>query len=288
MKRWIFYSLISIFAVIFLVSAFFLLQYVMESKRSSDLYSGVANLVDTAEPETLPPTVPPTDAATEPGEELETTPTDPSVLVVPEMVDVINSDTGETVQILKRYAEVFRQNPHTVGWIQIEGTQVNYPVMQTPDSVNYYLYRDFNRDNNNHGCIYAREQCDINKPSDNITIYGHWMRDGSMFGSLQQYKKQEYYEEHPIIIFDTMTERHTYQIIAVFRTTASVGKGFTYHRFVDAANEAEFMEYVNTCKQLAMYETGYTAQYGDKLITLSTCEYSQTNGRLVIVAKRIT
>jgi len=287
MKKWMFIGLISVFAIIFLVSSFFLLRYVLESKHSADLYSGVADLVDTAEPETLPPTVPPTDSATEPGDEpIEPQPTVP--LVVPELINVVNSDTGETVKVLKRYAEVFRKNPHTVGWIQIEGTQVNYPVMQTPDYTNYYLYRDFNRDNNNHGCIYAREQCDINKPSDNITIYGHWMRDGSMFGSLQQYKKQEYYEAHPIIIFDTMTERHTYQIIAVFRTSASVGKGFTYHRFVDAKNEAEFMEYVNTCKQLAMYETGHTAQYGDKLISLSTCEYSQTNGRLVIVAKRIT
>ena len=87
--------------------------------------------------------------------------------------------------------------------------------------------------------------------------------------------------------FDTLTQLHTYKIIAVFKTTATEGKGFSYHTFVNAADQAEYDEYVNTCKELSLYDTGETAQYGDKLITLSTCEYSQSHGRLVVVAKRI-
>lgn len=277
MKRWVLNLLLVLFGVTFLVSAFFLGRYFLESKKSADLYSDLANRVNSA---TIP------QAANPPDSTDDNLPEDPET-TLPALVDAVNSDTGEIVQVLPEYAEIFEMNSHTVGWIRIDGTPVNYPVLQTPDSPNYYLYRDFNRDNNNHGCIYAREQCDINKPSDNITMYGHWRRDGSMFGSLQKYKQKEYYEAHPIITFDTLTEHHTYEIFCVFRTTATQGEGFPYHLFADAANQQEFDQFISTCKSLQMYDTGKTAKYGDKLISLSTCEYSQTNGRLVIVAKRI-
>ena len=125
-------------------------------------------------------------------------------------------------------------------------------------------------------------------PSDNIVIYGHRMSDGSMFARLDKYMKEQHYRDNPYIFFDTLTELHTYKIVSVFLTTASVGKGFTYHTFVEADDEAEFNKFIKSVKSMALYDTGVDAAYGDKLITLSTCEYSQTNGRLVIVAKRIS
>ena len=160
--------------------------------------------------------------------------------------------------------------------------------MQTPEQENYYLSRGFDRQFSRFGSIYVRESCDVNRPSDNVTIYGHNMTDKSMFGALSQYLDPAFYEEHPIIIFDTLYEYHTYQIFAVFKTTASVGKGFSYHQFVDAENAAEFGEFVSTCKKLSFYDTGITPVYGDKLICLSTCEYTLDNGRLVVAAVRIT
>ena len=108
-----------------------------------------------------------------------------------------------------------------------------------------------------------------------------------MFNNLLLYKERDYYEERRYIQFNTLTERHTYEIVAVFTTTASVGRGFAYHLFVNAATPEEFAQYVAKCKDLSLYDTGVTAQHGDKLITLSTCEYSQVNGRLVVVAKRV-
>ena len=108
-----------------------------------------------------------------------------------------------------------------------------------------------------------------------------------MFGQLENYMDKSFFPDHRYIYFDTLTEIHTYEIIAVFKTSGTTGKGFAYHTFVDAENEEDFNEYVSTCKELSLYKIDATAQYGDKLITLSTCEYSQANGRLVIVAKRL-
>ena len=189
-------------------------------------------------------------------------------------------------EILPEYAAAYEENPDLVGWMVIDGTPINYPVMQTPDQPNYYLYRNFKKENNAHGCLYVRESCDVFEPSDNVTIYGHHMKDGSMFTSLKKFRDSKFWKQHQTIVFDTLYEHHSYTIFAVFTTTASIGKGFSYHQFEYAADEASFNEFVSTCKSLALYDTGITPKYGDKLICLSTCEYSQTNGRLVVVAVR--
>ena len=174
-----------------------------------------------------------------------------------------------------------------VGWIELEGTKLNYPVMQTPDRENYYLKRDFYGNYSSRGCIYVDENCDVFTPSDNVTIYGHNMYDGSMFTALLRYHSKTFLENNPYIIFNTLLERRTYEVIAVFTTTASVGEGFRYHTFIDADSEEEFNDFVRTCKRLSLHDIEATAEYGDKLITLSTCEYTQTNGRFVVVARLV-
>ena len=174
-----------------------------------------------------------------------------------------------------------------VGWIKIEGTKVNYPVMQTKERPNYYLKRNFDGMPSDWGSIYIREECDVNTPSDNVTIYGHNMIDCSMFGDLKNYNDKKFWEEHKEIFFDTLSEDHVYEIFAVFKTTANEGEGFAYHQMEDAANEKEYNDFVATCKKLSFYDTGITPQYGDKLICLSTCEYTMDNGRLVVAARRI-
>ena len=128
--------------------------------------------------------------------------------------------------------------------------------------------------------------CDIAE-SDNLVIYGHHIKGGKMFGALENYKSKSFYEEHKTIQFDTLTEQAEYEIVAVFKTVAYSSEGFRYYDFVDAEDEKAFDEYVSKCKELALYDTGVTAEYGDRLITLSTCEYSAQNGRLVVVAKKI-
>ena len=280
MKRWLSNLLILVFVVVFLVSGFFLGRYWLRSRQSQQQFDELTQLMEQARP-TMPQMpqqedLPEQTAASEEGTE------PPS-----ELVSVIDPKTGETVQILPEYVPLYERNSDLVGWIAIPDTNINYPVVQSPDRPDHYLYRDFYGEDSTHGCIYAREACDVQTPSDNVVIYGHRMKDGSMFNNLLHYEKQSYYEAHKYIQFDNLQEHHVYEIMAVFKTVATAS-GFDYHLFVDAFDEADFADFVAQCKAMSLYETGVSAEYGDKLITLSTCEYSQDNGRMVIVAKRIT
>jgi len=289
MKRWISFLLSIIFATIFVVSGWMLVDYLLENYREQNEFDKLAQLVEHIQ-QTMPtqPTEPPVQP-TEPGSTVppeQTVSTEP-VPTGPILTQVTDPQTGEIVEVLPEYAQLYTMNNHLVGWMKIEGTKLNYPVMQTPNSPDYYLDKSFERTYSSSGCLYAREICDVFGPSDNVTIYGHNMKTGAMFAALHKYKKQDFYESHPYIQFDTLRERHTYRIFAIFRTTASVGQGFKYHQFIDAYDRAEFDAFVSECKRLSYYDTGVTPQYGEKLITLSTCEYSQRNGRLVVVAVRV-
>lgn len=293
MKRWMTNGLIAVFACVFLVSAFFLVNYFIQSKRAQDQYDYLNSLRN---PNYTSPIVNTTGSS---GNNDPTTDdpihdvTKPNVSDEHKgLIEVKDPNTGSSVWLLPEFAQLYQLNTDIVGWISIESTPISYPVMHTPTRPDHYLYRDFygNADTPEaqHGCIYARESCDIFRPSDNITLYGHMMKDNSMFGYLDRYKYSSYWSNHKYVQFDTLTERHTYEIFAVFKTSGTTGKGFAYHLFDNAQNEEEFNNFVAKCKQLAFYDTGITPTYGDKLITLSTCEYTIANGRLVVVAKRIS
>lgn len=193
----------------------------------------------------------------------------------------------EVISPLERYAELFSMNNDMAGWIQIEDTPINYPVMYTPDNPDYYLKHNFYKEPSAYGVPYIAEHCDPMEPSDNVIIYGHHMNNGSMFAGLMDYEDRDFYEQHKIVHFDTLTETAEYEVIAVFKTTVYDDTGFKFYLFSHAKTEKEFTDYVEQCRELALYDTGVTAEYGDKLLTLSTCEYSNTNGRLVVVAKKI-
>lgn len=182
--------------------------------------------------------------------------------------------------------ELYYINTDFIGWLEIENTNINYPVMQTEeDRKDYYLYKNFYKEYSQMGTPYIAEFCNIQE-SDNLIIYGHHINSNKMFGELEKYKKKSFYEEHKKIIFNTIYENAEYEIIAVFKTIAHTG--FEYYKFYNANSEQEFNTFIKKCKELSFYNIEKTAEYGDKLITLSTCEYSNKNGRLVVVAKKIT
>ena len=187
----------------------------------------------------------------------------------------------------EKYGAVYEQNRDFVGWISIDGTNINYPVMLTIDNPNYYLKHGFDKQYSNYGVPYVQENCALDL-SDNVVIYGHHMNNGSMFADLCKYENENFYREHTTIRFDTLDGFGKYEIVAVFKTVAYSEQGFKYYHFVDAAGEDDFNTFISQCKALALYDTGVGAEYGDKLLTLSTCEYSRTNGRMVVLAKLIT
>lgn len=187
--------------------------------------------------------------------------------------------------ILPEYLAICEANSDFVGWISIEGTKINYPVMQTPDDPDHYLKRSFEGEYSVFGTPYMQSNCDI-LTSDNLIIYGHSMKNGSMFTNLKKYRDQDFCSEHKYIQFDTKYSHGTYEVVAVFATTVNDG-GFLFNYFVDAQSSEDFDTYIAACKALTPYDIETTAAYGDKLITLATCEYTHANGRMVVVAKQI-
>ena len=303
-QKYLLPGLMFFFCAVFLVSAGFLIKYALNSTKQTEQNDELANLVDQIQQDlnndyrpipTLPqaPQQPenpdnPDDPQAPTGDSTAN-PTIPYSEPESAYTEITHPSTGETMKVLKEYAPVFERNTDMVGWIKIPGTKIHYPVVQTPNSPNYYLKRDFYKKSSSHGTIYASELADIKTPSDNVTLFGHNMNDGSMFAALHGYNTKDFFEKNPYIIFDTLYEHHTYQIFAVFYTTDIVGQGFAYHAFVDG-NTISFAEFVSICKDLSLYDTGVTATYGDKLLTLSTCDknYWDDHGRFVVVAKRIS
>lgn len=195
---------------------------------------------------------------------------------------------AEEKEVLEEYKNLLLKNRKLIGWVKIDGTAIDYPVMQTVDN-EYYLDHNMNQEYDKNGTIFMDKDCDVIKPSTNYILYGHHMRNGKMFGQLDKYKDETFYEEHPYISFDTIYEKGTYQIMYVFRSKVykETEIVFKYYQFIEANGEQEFDSAMQEMAALSLYDTGVTAAYGDQLLTLSTCDYQETDGRFVVVAKKV-
>ncbi len=193
----------------------------------------------------------------------------------------------EKPAMLQQYAGLYEENQDLVGWLSIEGMKIDYPVMQNEDD-KYYLHRDFYGNDSKYGCLYVREQADL-EAGTNFIIYGHNMKDGSMFGDLDRYLEESFYKEHPTVSLDTLYEERTYEILAVFRSQVYRADDdvFKYYQFYEADTQEEFEDFYSHIKEFSLYNTGVEAKFGDTFLTLSTCAYHAEDGRLVVVAKRV-
>ena len=183
----------------------------------------------------------------------------------------------------EKYDALFEQNNDFIGWIKIEGTNVNYPVMQTPNKPDFYLKRSFDKTYSDCGVPYIDEAC-MTGISNNLVIYGHHMNDGSMFADLCKYTDADFYKEHPTIAFDTLSGLGKYEVVAAFKFNTN-RESFKYNEYT-LMDEVQFAEFMENVRARQLYDTGVTAEYGDQLLTLSTCEYTYPNGRFVVVAKK--
>lgn len=210
-----------------------------------------------------------------------------SLITAKNDVKIHYTEDSEVPDVLPEYQNLLNKNQRLIGWIKIDDTIIDYPVMQTVNN-EYYLDHNFNQEEDNNGCIFMDYQCDVVKGCDNMILYGHHMKSGKMFGTLNKYSQKSYYEEHPVIKFDTIYEKGEYQVMYVFRSKvySEEDVNFKYYQFINAGSEKEFNSYINEMAALSLYDTGVTASYGDKLLTLSTCDYQEKEGRFVVVAKR--
>ena len=190
-------------------------------------------------------------------------------------------------ELLLKLAKLKEDNNDIVGWIKIDDTNINYPVLQTIDN-DYYLKHNYLKEESKRGSIFLDKDVLLNN-SANYLIYGHRTTTKLMFEDLINYKDKDFYLEHKIIKFSTLDEESEYEIMAVFYSRVyyqNETNVFRYYNYVNL-NEEEFNYYVNEAIKASIYKTDIEAVYGDQLLTLSTCEYSKNNGRFVIVAKKI-
>ena len=231
-------------------------------------------------PELIPTEPFPTEEVTEQVTTLPPQSTDPTV------ADETEPAVTEPV-MLPALAEFYEKNPDICGWIRIENTELDYPLMYTPEDPEKYLRMDFNENYSVGGLPFLDSDCSLDPESGNLIIYGHNMRDGSQFRSIMMYKDRSYWEEHPTIILSTLYEEREYEVLAAFydRVYYRYEDCFKFYQFIDAEDENAFNEAIAYYKEHSEYETGVTAEYGDRLITLVTCSYHHEYGRFVVVAR---
>lgn len=182
------------------------------------------------------------------------------------------------------------ENPEIVALIEIEGTNINYPVMQTNNN-DYYMTHNYKKEYSKDGSLFLDKAYDWDIPSTNLLIYGHNnIGSTEMFVELLKYKKEDFYKSHKTIKFTTTNEESEYEIIAVFKSRVYYKHEkdvFRYYYFIHANNESEFNNFVSSAKEASLYNIESSAKYGDQLMTLSTCEYSVKDGRFAVVARKI-
>jgi len=246
--------------VVLAISSYFFIKELVKNKKETDIFDDLQEIVENPENTTNEN----------------------------QFTDILEKEEGnlssENTYNLENIAKI---NSDIIGWIKIEGTNINYPIMQNGD---YYLHKDIYKNYSSHGTPYLAFYCDVKK-SANLIIYGHHMQDNTMFSQLEKYKNYNFFLNHKYIKFYTIedgrTIENTYEVMIAFKTIAYSDAGFRYYSYTEFQNYEDYEEFVENCRNLEFYYTGVVGTHQDKYITLSTCEYSQKNGRMVVVAKKM-
>lgn len=252
MKKWVTNILLVLFLAVFIGCGFYLFKYFWGAKQTENQLGELQQL-----------------KTEDTGEE------------VPEQ-----SDDGKKIR--KEYRKLYKKNKDLIGWVLVDGTQIDYPVMQTPKDSEYYLHRNFNKEHDENGMPFLDAKCDVDDANSNLMVYGHHMKSGLMFAHLEDFEDKSFYAKHKTIQFDTLYEKRTYEVVAVFRSKI-YGKEedvFKYYQYGGPLSKKQYNTYVKNCKKLSVHETGVEPVYGEQLLTLVTCAYHTEEGRFVVVARR--
>lgn len=205
-------------------------------------------------------------------------------MIATENAEKQNEETERMLQV----KQLQEQNADIVGWLEIENTNMNYPVLQGTDN-RYYMTHNYKKESSKNGSIFLDANYNWNIPSNNLLIYGHNLGNGMMFQELLKYEKESFYQKHPIIRFTTAEEDVEYEIISVFKSRVyhkSEKNVFRYYFFLNNESEEEYNQFVKNAKNASLYPIDATANYGEQLITLSTCSYYVEDGRFAVVGRR--
>lgn len=192
---------------------------------------------------------------------------------------------SKEIERMTKIKKLQEENSDIVGWIEIEGTNINYPVLQSEDD-EYYLTHNYKKEKSEKGSIFLSSKYDWKLPSNNLLIYGHNLVSGQMFNSLLKYRDENFYKKYPNIRFTTQKEDLKFEIISAFYSkvfSKSEKNVFRYYNFVTAESEKDYNNFVKNAKETSLYETNKDAKYGDRLITLVTCSYHVEDGRFVVI-----
>lgn len=207
------------------------------------------------------------------------------------IVDTIEVDeskvTKESTKKMIQVRSLKQENSDIVGFLEIENTDISYPVLQGNDN-EYYMTHNFKKEKSKNGSIFLDKDYDWDISSNNYLIYGHNLNNGTMFQELLKYSDENYYKEHPTISFTTTDDEGTYNIISVFKSKVynTTDNVFKYYFFINPKTEEEYNDYIKNVKENSLYNIDKTANYGTQLITLSTCSYHVKDGRFVVVGAK--
>ena len=252
-KKWMTNVLLVVLVLVFIASGFYLFRYFWEAKQTEGELNELQQMREEG-------------ASDDEGE--------------------IQTPKGQT--ILKEYRKLYKKNSDLIGWVTVKGTQIDYPVMQTPNDSEYYLHRNFKKKEDVNGLPFLDAKCDTEDPNSNLMVYGHHMKSGLMFAHLEDFENKDFYQKHKTIEFDTLYDKRKYEVVAVFRSKIYKEDEdvFKYYRYGGPLSEKQYNTYVENCKKLSVHNTGVTPVYGEQLLTLVTCAYHTEEGRFVVVARR--
>lgn len=204
---------------------------------------------------------------------------------IQEETESISSEEYMELDILQEYQQFYAANPDFSGWIRIEGTTVDYPVLQNKEMPEFYLSHDFMKKEQRSGSVFLDGFANTYPIDDNVVLYGHNMKNGTIFGSLKKYKDMDFFQEHQEFEFDTCYEKALYEIVAVVVTDISEERDFCYYelRNYDVAGFQQCKAFI---EEEQLYKTGRQIEYGDKLVMLSTCEGTSKDSRLIVIGRR--
>lgn len=245
--------LLVLFAVIFTFAAFMIIRELSQQRKDIDSFQNLSALVTPEPHETLPP-------SPENGESVPTV---------------------EKPVILRNLAPLFERNSDCIGWLYIEGTKIDYPVMHTPLDPEKYLHRNFDKKYSAAGVPFVDASCTL--ADDNMIIYGHNMKNGTMFADITKYRDKAYYTDNPTVELQTAQGLTQYAVFAVVQ----VRNDNSWYFFHTADEEAEYNTKVSEIKSRSLYDTGITPTYGQQLITLSTCYGADKESRIIVIGAEI-